>query len=603
MFKIIKKPHKYIIYIILLVITALYSSSIINSNRSINKNNEHFTRACQHLKEISKDIHPYDSEEIKSVRNYITNQLDLLGADYEVLNDGYKVSDWIEQQVEEYETAPAQQRSNMEAEATSYNFSTFRDFITDVARFKYGSPDAELPMYNILVRVDGTGDKGIMLVAHYDTSYGSYGAGDDGAAVAGMIEAIRSALDLNRANDLYFLFTDGEEQRLWGARAFVLEHPEYKDKIAAVFNCEGRGSEGTPILFETSEGNSGLVSETSKALKYETGYSFIVDIYRYMPNCSDLNEFMDAGYAGLNFAFSGLEENNHQLSDTYDNLSEEAIYDMVMLEQELVEYYADSDLSKLASDKDAVFLPVIRGSLLVIPDMLVLLLKLCAVVVVAAVIFLSISKMNISLKKVIHSLASLLILAIAIFITIIVIGLPASINYLIMQDRAWTDNPDLIGFVNAGKLHYIFFWVQLAVSLIITYLFVRFIKIRLKADKELMLVCLLFGAVITLITSFVLKGLNYISVLPVLITAIIILISWKASDKVKSKLYILAAYSYTAITAFLLVPLVEAGYRGLRLSYIFWITPVLAIVLALPMIPGLILLEDSSRSAKNVETM
>jgi hypothetical protein len=386
---IIKKLPRYIIYIVILVITAIYSSSIINSNRPINKNNEYFIRSCQHLREISKDIHPYDSEELKNVRNYITGQLDLLGADYMVLNDGYSVSDWIKQQVEEYDTASAKQRSNMEAEASSYGFTTFRDFITDVARFKYGSSDAKLPMYNILVKVDGTGDKGIMLTAHYDTSFGSYGAGDDGAAVAGMIEAINTAMSINPDNDLYFLFTDGEEQRLWGARAFVMEHPEYKDKIAAVFNCEGRGSDGTPILFETSRGNKGLVKETAKALKYATGYSFIVDIYRYMPNCSDLNEFMDAGYAGLNFAFSGLEENNHQLSDNYENLSEEAIYDMVMLEQELVRYYANSDLSKLISDTDAIFLPLLRGRLLVIPNILIQLIKMCAIAAVAVLIILA----------------------------------------------------------------------------------------------------------------------------------------------------------------------------------------------------------------------
>jgi hypothetical protein len=191
-----------------------------------------------------------------------------------------------------------------------------------------------------------------------------------------------------------------------------------------------------------------------------------------------------------------------------------------------------------------------------------------------------------------YSIVALAATAAAVFIISFVIGLPASVNYLIMQDKAWTENPDLIGYVNAGKLHYIFFWVQLAVSLIITYLLVRYIKKKLKAYKELMLVCLASGTVIMIITGFILKGLNYLSVLPVLLTAIIMLISLLVDDRVKKIIHIIAAYLYTAITGFLILPLVEAAYRGLRLTYNLWITPALAILLALALLPGLILIDN-----------
>jgi len=54
-------------------------------------------------------------------------------------------------------------------------------------------------------------------------------------------------------NDIIFLLTDGEEEGMLGASAFVDEHPGPRCPVAA--NFEGRGNAGVSQLFETSVGN------------------------------------------------------------------------------------------------------------------------------------------------------------------------------------------------------------------------------------------------------------------------------------------------------------------------------------------------------------
>ena len=89
------------------------------------------------------------------------------------------------------------------------------------------------------------------MVAHYDSAPVSLGAGDDGAAVACLLEL---AYALKRGptptNDVIFLFSDGEEWGLLGARSF-LTHPWAKE-IQTVVNLDARGSAGRPVLLQTA---------------------------------------------------------------------------------------------------------------------------------------------------------------------------------------------------------------------------------------------------------------------------------------------------------------------------------------------------------------
>src|SRR5207245_10866754 len=119
----------------------------------------------------------------------------------------------------------------------------------------------------------------VALVAQYDSVAAGPGAGDDGAGVAALLETLRG-LRAGPAlqNDLIFLFTDGEEDGLLGASAFVAEHPWAKD-AHVVINFEARGNSGASQLFETSAGNGRLIDFFAQAAPYPSGSSLAFQSY------------------------------------------------------------------------------------------------------------------------------------------------------------------------------------------------------------------------------------------------------------------------------------------------------------------------------------
>lgn len=172
-------------------------------------------------------------------------------------------------------------------------------------------------VHNILARLPGTrpGGKAVLLCAHYDSVPTGPGAADDAAGVAVLLEtarALRAGPPLE--NDVLLLVTDGEEAGLLGARAFVEGHPA-AHRVGVVLNFEARGHRGPSVMFETSEGNGDLVAELN-ALDRPVSNSMAYEIYRRMPNDTDLTIFKRGGVRGLNFAFIGGLSHYHTALDS-----------------------------------------------------------------------------------------------------------------------------------------------------------------------------------------------------------------------------------------------------------------------------------------------
>ena len=182
-----------------------------------------------------------------------------------------------------------------------------------------GSP---IELENIVAGIKGsTPGKAVLLVAHYDSVAAGPGASDDGAAVAALLEAARIFKSLPQfKRDIFFLFTDGEEPGLLGAKAFVAENAVAKD-VGIVLNFEARGSSGPVILFETSDQNAWLMDNVSKAASHPVANSLSYEIYKRLPNDTDFTVFKRAGYPGLNFAFIGGLANYHTANDNLQNLN------------------------------------------------------------------------------------------------------------------------------------------------------------------------------------------------------------------------------------------------------------------------------------------
>ena len=179
------------------------------------------------------------------------------------------------------------------------------------------------PLHNLVVRVDPPGwpppgpkqREAILLVSHYDSRTAAVGAADDGSGTAALVEAMR-ALKAGPAlaHPVIFLCTDGEEDGLLGAEAFVSQH-RWAPEVGLVLNFESRGSEGPALLFETSEDSGRLVRAFAAVAPRPTGTSLAGAVYRRMPNDTDLSVFLEAGYPGLNFAFNRGWTHYHTLLD------------------------------------------------------------------------------------------------------------------------------------------------------------------------------------------------------------------------------------------------------------------------------------------------
>lgn len=219
-------------------------------------------------------------------------------------------------------------------------------------------------LVNLLARIEGTDSTGvIMIAAHYDSVAAGPGAGDDGAAVAALLEVCRILLAEERlANDVVLLISDGEEQGLLGAERFVAEHPWAKE-VRLVCNFEGRGCRGPSTMFETSPGNGRLIEEFARVVPRPLSSSLSYRIYQLLPNDTDFSEFKAAGMAGYNFAFLDGTAAYHTPLDTPENLSLHSLQHHGDQALALVRHWGNLSLGDLRADDRVWF--TLPGGLLV----------------------------------------------------------------------------------------------------------------------------------------------------------------------------------------------------------------------------------------------
>ena len=78
-------------------------------------------------------------------------------------------------------------------------------------------------------------------------------------------------------------------------------------------------------MFETSDGNGWLIDQYAQAVPQPLATSLSMDVYRIMPNDTDLTVFKRAGMGGLNFAFGGGVAYYHSAEDTPENLDDDTL--------------------------------------------------------------------------------------------------------------------------------------------------------------------------------------------------------------------------------------------------------------------------------------
>lgn len=219
-----------------------------------------------------------------------------------------------------------------------------------------GQPVAMGRVHNVLARLPGreAGAPALLLAAHYDSTPDTLGASDDGFGVAALLETAR-ALKAGPPprHDILFLFTDGEEPGLLGARAFVQEDP-LRARVGLVLNFEARGNRGLALLFQTSPGNDWLISQAAQT-PHPAAASLSQAVYALLPNDTDLSEFLAAGLPGLNVANIQGSGHYHSMTDTLEAADERTLQHHGSYALGLALRFGELELTPPPGARDATF--------------------------------------------------------------------------------------------------------------------------------------------------------------------------------------------------------------------------------------------------------
>jgi hypothetical protein len=159
------------------------------------------------------------------------------------------------------------------------------------------------------------GSKALLLNAHYDSVPVGPGASDDGMGVATLLEVLSDLQpkEMNFRRPVLFLFNEGEELGLVGARGFLAE--DISQGFDSVINLEARGVRGPVNMFETSRPNAAPIAIYTDAVDRPVANSLSTDVYRLLPNYTDVNSFAERGWLTLNLAPIGNETRYHSPGD------------------------------------------------------------------------------------------------------------------------------------------------------------------------------------------------------------------------------------------------------------------------------------------------
>ena len=428
-----------------------------------------YERALEHLKQFATEPRPINSAAHDRVRDYIMDQLRKQGLQPELQT----------------------------AEVLSQKFNP-----------ETGTAVGKVRVQNIIAQLRGasSGNKALMLTAHYDSVPQSPGANDDGAGVATLLEtlsAVRAGGSLK--NDLILLFTDGEEVGLMGAQTFANENPLAK-KVGVVLNFEARGSCGPVFMFETSGDNGDLIKEFARSVPHPFANSMMFNLYQTLPNNTDMTMFRRVGMKGLNFAYIGCVTNYHSPSDNLSAIDNASLQHMGSYALALTRGFGNSSLDLAGGE--SIYFDVFGKRLITYPQKWVLPLGLLTILMFAAVIGFGLKTGGLTIRGIGWGALGFLVSVIASTIVLSILSLVVP-----------TDDRGNSASTSVGLFALCFAIVLFALTLAIyIYLFRRTDVVNLSAGALLWWVLLLAGSI------FMLDGASYLFTWPTLLGLIPLLI-------------------------------------------------------------------------------
>lgn len=406
---------------------------------------------------------------------------------------------------------------------------------------------------NILARLKGrNAGKALMLSTHYDSVPYGPGANDAGTGVAALLETARALkTGAQLKNDIIFLFTDGEEPGLLGALAFAKEHPWAKD-VGLVLNFEARGNTGPSIMFESSNNNSWLIDGLSKAAPSPVSNSLAYEVYRLLPNDTDLTVFKGAGLPGLNFAYIGGLTHYHTRLDNLGNVDERSLQHHGSYSLALARYFGDADLTR-PTRGNAVYFNILGTSLVHYSYAWNIPLAVFTLLLTIAVLLLGVRKRELTLRGIAWGT---LVFVVALALSWVVV---TAVWWLINLLSQWTSL-----FQNSAFRSQYYFLGFLALAAALFAGVVQWAR-KKTADANLFAGVLVCFALFVVPATLFLPGASYLFVWPLLGAGVALLIAFITTDsKSQSRLVILALGALPGLL--LLGPTIYFLYTALVLS-------------------------------------
>ncbi|HEX8841053.1 MAG TPA: M28 family peptidase [Sphingomicrobium sp.] len=215
---------------------------------------------------------------------------------------------------------------------------------------------------NVIAMVGSPTGAALLLNAHYDSTPAGPAAADDGAGVATLLEVASIMKDRPGRRPIIFLFNEGEELGLVGARAFLAD--ALSRDVDSLVNLEARGVRGPVNMFETSRPNAAPIAVFKQAVAHPIANSLSTDVYRLMPNYTDVNSFSEHRWLTLNLAPIGNETRYHSPGDDFAALDPATLQHMGDQTLALTQALANG---RPSGSGDRIFMDVAGRALVTLP--------------------------------------------------------------------------------------------------------------------------------------------------------------------------------------------------------------------------------------------
>lgn len=537
------KKRKLLIFAILLALLTSFisfSQFLSPSQEEVGETEKDFSsdRALNYLKEVAKEPHPIGSSANKKVRDYIVKHFQNLDIPVEIQSKPVK------------------------------------DIRGEEYAIEIGAENVE----NIIAKIQGTSgdDNAILLTAHYDSEIETPGASDDGYGVVTIMEAARALKQMPApTNTIYFVLTDGEEPGLLGASA-LQDRTDILDEVRVMLNFEARGNTGVPIMFETSANDLKLAQFYKETVPYPVAYSFASEMYKKMPNDTDFTELKVTKKLGYNFANMGGLKAYHTKIDRVENSDEETIRHFGDYALPLVKKFMMMDAKEIQALEDskgnAIYFPLMKKTLVVYSEKLVIPLIVVLLILSVAILFFSFKKQDTQIKGFTFSFIATIGSLVSIFIFYFLLIRLLSIVFNVEIDED--------GIVMFGTYDPLILSLLVSLAIVLSFFLAKWISKKCGTVNFAINTQVLW-IVLAVITSFTFKGISYAFTIPTTISLLLILPIIVKSKWGNGVYHYIVVAGWTVSSILLLAPIMYLIYIAKTMS----IAPIIAVVTSLVAFP------------------